>query len=72
MIVKAIHAIVADMKLLAEISDATVGIGDAEQLRSTYELRKSARVILENNAGEIAIQHLQPWFLQVVWWRRRC
>jgi 8-oxo-dGTP diphosphatase len=58
---KEIHATVTNMKLLAEISDATVGIGDAEQLHSTYELRKSARVILENSVGEIAIQHLQNY-----------
>jgi 8-oxo-dGTP diphosphatase len=49
------------MKILAEISDATLGIGEAEQLKSQYELRKSARVILENEAGEIAIQHLQNY-----------
>ncbi|MBY0538204.1 NUDIX domain-containing protein [Patescibacteria group bacterium] len=49
------------MKILAEISDATVGIGEAEKLKSTYELRKSARVILVNEAGEIAIQHLQNY-----------
>jgi 8-oxo-dGTP diphosphatase len=49
------------MKILAEISDATVGIGEAEQLKSQYELRKSARVILENEVGAIAIQHLQNY-----------
>lgn len=49
------------MKILAEISDATIGIGEAEQLNGQYELRKSARVILENEAGEIAIQHLQNY-----------
>lgn len=49
------------MKLLAEISDATVGIGVAEKLGETYQLRKSARVILENEHGEIAIQHLQNY-----------
>ncbi len=49
------------MKILAEISDATLGIGEAEQLKSEYELRKSARVILENEASAIAIQHLQNY-----------
>jgi 8-oxo-dGTP diphosphatase len=49
------------MKILAEISDATVGVGEAEQLKSQYELRKSARVILINDAGEIAVQHLQNY-----------
>lgn len=49
------------MKILAEISDATLGLGEPEQLKTQYELRKSARVILINNAGEIAIQHLQNY-----------
>jgi len=49
------------MKILAEISDATLGIGQPEQLKNSYELRKSARVILINEAGEIAIQHLQNY-----------
>ena len=49
------------MKILAEISDATVGLGTPEELNSTYELRKSARVILENEAGDIAIQHLENY-----------
>jgi 8-oxo-dGTP diphosphatase len=49
------------MKLLAEISDATIGIGASEQLGEHYQLRKSARVILENEVGEIAIQHLQNY-----------
>lgn len=49
------------MNILAEISDATLGIGEPEQLKTRYELRKSARVILENEAGELAIQHLQNY-----------
>lgn len=49
------------MKLLAEISDNTVGIGPIESLKAQYELRKSARVILSNEAGEIAVQHLQNY-----------
>jgi 8-oxo-dGTP diphosphatase len=46
------------MKLLAEISDATVGLGSNEELGARYQLRKSARVVLENEAGAIALQHL--------------
>lgn len=46
------------MKLLLEISDATLGIGKAEQLDTKYIFRKSARVILTNNKGEVALQHL--------------
>jgi 8-oxo-dGTP diphosphatase len=49
------------MKLLKEISDASVGLGSAEELKSHYELRKSARVILINEAGELALQHLQNY-----------
>ena len=49
------------MKILAEITDKTVGIGGAEGLKTQYELRKSARVILLNEVGEIAIQHLQNY-----------
>lgn len=49
------------MKILAEISDKTVGLGLKEVLGTQYELRKSARVILLNEAGEIAVQHLQNY-----------
>jgi 8-oxo-dGTP diphosphatase len=49
------------MKLLAEISDATVGIGPSEELGANYQLRKSARVILLNEHGQIALQHLQNY-----------
>ena len=49
------------MKILAEISDKTVGLGPKESLGTQYELRKSARVILLNEAGEIALQHLQNY-----------
>ena len=47
------------MKILAEISEATLGIGEAEKLNTNYELRKSARVILRNEAGNIALQHIK-------------
>lgn len=47
------------MKLLAEITTKSLGLGEeSERLRGTYELRKSARVILECEVGMIAIQHL--------------
>ena len=49
------------MKILAELSDATLGLGEAEQLGTEYQLRKGARVILENENGEIALQHLQNY-----------
>lgn len=49
------------MKLLAEISDATIGIGPSEQLGEHYQLKKNVRVILENDQGQIAVQHLQNY-----------
>lgn len=49
------------MILLTELSDRTVGTGSAEQLGENYQLRKGARVILENEKGEIALQHLQNY-----------
>ena len=47
------------MKLLAEISEGTLGLEAAfEQLGDNYQLRKSARTILLNVTGEMAVQHL--------------
>ncbi len=46
------------MKLLAEISDRTLGIGESEVIGNTYELRKSARAILRKPDGTIAVQYL--------------
>ena len=46
------------MKLLAEISDKSIGIGESEQFGHSYRLRKSARTILLNDAGLMAVQHL--------------
>ncbi len=46
------------MKLLAEITDATIGIGEAEKLGESYRLRKSARAVLLNDEGLMAVQHL--------------
>lgn len=50
------------MKLLKEISDATFGDIYVEILGKTYELRKSARAILMNENGDIAIQYLANHF----------
>ncbi len=52
-----------NMKLLAEISDKTLGLADFEILGARYELRKSARAILCKTDGTIAIQHLTNHFL---------
>ncbi len=50
------------MKLLAEISDGTLGLSDQfELLGSEYQLRKSARVILLNQEGEMATQYLKTY-----------
>ncbi len=50
------------MKLLAEISEQSLGLGDsAEQLGATYRLRKSARAILLNDAGLMATQYLRTY-----------
>jgi 8-oxo-dGTP diphosphatase len=49
------------MILLKELSDKSVGIGVSEKLGENYQLRKSARVILENEKGEMALQHLQSY-----------
>ncbi len=49
------------MKLLAEISEATLGLGEGERLGAQYELRKSARAILLNEQGEVATQYLTKY-----------
>lgn len=49
------------MKILAEISEATLKIGEPEQLGTEYRLRKSARVILLNAAHEMATQYLETY-----------
>jgi 8-oxo-dGTP diphosphatase len=51
------------MKLLAEISDKTLGLSDFEILGAHYELRKSARAILRKPDGTIAVLYLQNHFL---------
>jgi 8-oxo-dGTP diphosphatase len=49
------------MKLLNEISEKSLGIGEAEKLGGQYELRKSARAILLNNEGNMATQYLKTY-----------
>ena len=50
------------MKLLAEISEGTLGLSDQfEQLGSEYQLRKSARVILLNKQGDMATQYVKTY-----------
>jgi ADP-ribose pyrophosphatase YjhB (NUDIX family) len=50
------------MKLLAEISEGTLGLSNKfELLGSEYQLRKSARVILLNQEGNMATQYLKTY-----------
>lgn len=50
------------MKLLAEISEGSLGLSEQfEKLDKKYRLRKSARAILQNERGEIATQYLQTY-----------
>lgn len=50
------------MKLLAEISEGSLGLSDQhEQLGTEYQLRKSARAILLNEEGNIATQYLKTY-----------
>ncbi len=50
------------MKLLAEISEGSLGLSDQfELLGSEYTLRKSARVILLNKEGNMATQYLKTY-----------
>lgn len=50
------------MHLLAEIHDASVGLSEqGEQLGANYTLRKSARAIVVNEAGEMAAQYLHTY-----------
>ena len=50
------------MKLLTEISDKSLGLSNFEILGEAFELRKSARAILTNEEGLIAIQYLSNRF----------
>jgi ADP-ribose pyrophosphatase YjhB (NUDIX family) len=47
------------MKILAEISEASLGKGEPEILGGSYELRKSARAILRDKNGNINLQHIK-------------
>jgi len=47
------------MKILAEISDSTLGIGLGPEYGREYRLRKSARGVLINSQGEMAVQYLE-------------
>lgn len=50
------------MKILTEISEGTLGLeGGFERLDTDYRLRKSARAILQNEKGDIAIQFLETY-----------
>jgi ADP-ribose pyrophosphatase YjhB (NUDIX family) len=46
------------MKLLTEISDATLGIGSKEVIGNTYKLQKGVRAILQKQDGTIGVQYL--------------
>lgn len=50
------------MKILNEISEKTLGIGElGEELGNDYRLRKSARAILLNSEGKMATQYLSTY-----------
>ena len=54
------------MKLLTEISDTSLGLSNFEILGETFKLRKSARAILTNKEGLIAIQYLSNRFFHIL------
>lgn len=47
--------------LLNEITERSLGLGEAEKLGEKYQLRKSTRAILLNERGEMATQHVQNY-----------
>ncbi|HEY0964514.1 MAG TPA: NUDIX domain-containing protein [Candidatus Paceibacterota bacterium] len=49
------------MKLLAEISEDSLGLGSFKESGSDFTWRKSARAILINEAGYMAVQYLQTY-----------
>jgi len=50
------------MKILNEISEKTLGIGElGEELGNDYRLRKSARAVLINSEGKMAAQYLSTY-----------
>lgn len=46
------------MKLITEISDRSLGVGLSEHFGQPYKLRKSARAVLFNSAGEVGVQRI--------------
>ena len=50
------------MKLLAEISDGSLGIGFKEIMDRPYRLRKGARAVLVRDDGKIALQYVTNHF----------
>src|SRR3989338_1237883 len=46
------------MRLLCELSDKMLGIGEAESFEKPYKLRKAARAVILNEKGKIAYQFL--------------
>lgn len=50
------------MKLLAELTERSLGISDNDvNLGGFHKLRKSARGIILNEKGEMAVQHIQKY-----------
>lgn len=49
------------MKILAEISEKSLGVGESEKLGGAYQLRKSSRAILLNKDGNMATQYLETY-----------
>ena len=47
------------MKILAEISDASLGRGESEILGGNYELKKNIRAVLRDKNGNINLQHIR-------------
>jgi 8-oxo-dGTP diphosphatase len=50
------------MKLLTEITDASLGISEFEILNESFKLRKSARAVLRKSDGTVAVQYLENHF----------
>lgn len=48
--------IIVFMKLLLEISERSLGISDAEVLKRTYTLRKSARAVIVDENNNVSLQ----------------
>lgn len=46
------------MRLLCELNDKMLGLGEAESFEKNYKLRKAARAVILNEKGQIAYQFL--------------